>query len=278
MAGFQVPGPKDPVTHTRYPVVLCFSGHDPSGGAGVQADIEAIAAQGCAAASIITCLTVQDTGNVTEMLPVAPDFVARQARTLLADMPVQAIKIGLIGDAEVAAVIAQLLVEHRGIPVVLDPVLAAGGGAKLAGADLLGAIRDQLLKLTRLVTPNSEEAKRLSGLQPLDACADWLLSRGCGAVLITGGHQATVAVTNRLYQPGLAAITSAWPRLPGGHHGSGCTLAAAVAALLARGCPLEAAVAQGQAYAWQTLSRGWPAGRGQALPDRLFRCRQQQLA
>ena len=254
----------------RHPIVLSFSGHDPSGGAGIQADIETVAAHGCAAATVVTCLTVQDTGNVRLLSPVSAELVEQQARTLLADIPVRTIKIGLIGNAAVAAAIAGVLRDHPGIPVVLDPVLSAGGGAELAGPALLDSIRDQLLGRTALVTPNSQEARRLTGAHSLDECAEKLLAHGCAAVLITGGHEQEPSVTNRLYRPGRAPLASDWARLPGSYHGSGCTLASSIAALLASGCTLETAVQQGQEYTWQTLSHGWRAGAGQLLPDRLF--------
>lgn len=260
----------------KHPILLCFSGHDPTGGAGIQADIEAAAAQGCAAVTVITCLTVQDTDNVRELLPVGADSVSRQARTLLADLQVDAIKIGLIGNAEVAAAIIDIIAGLPQVPVVTDPVLAAGGGAELAGPKLLRIVRDRLLRLTTLVTPNSEEARRLTGGDTLDDCAGQLLDKGCGAVLITGGHEGGDSVTNRLYRPGLPVIASNWPRLQHSYHGSGCTLAASVAALIALDNPLETAVAQAQAYTWQALSRGRRPGRGQHLPCRLFACSQSE--
>lgn len=262
------------VASAKYPIVLCFSGHDPTGGAGIQADIEAVGAQGCAAATVITCLTVQDTGNVRQMLPVDAKTVSQQARTLLSDLHVDAIKIGLIGNAEVAAAVVDIIAGLPQVPVVTDPVLTAGGGAELAGPKLLQIVRDRLLGMTTLITPNSEEARRLAGRDRLDVCAEQLLDSGCGAVLITGGHDGGKSVTNRLYRPDLPVIASDWPRLPNNYHGSGCTLAASVAALIARGIPLETAVARAQAYTWQSLSRGWRPGRGQHLPDRLFACSQ----
>ncbi|HHH40367.1 MAG TPA: hydroxymethylpyrimidine/phosphomethylpyrimidine kinase [Sedimenticola sp.] len=254
------------------PVVLSLSGHDPTGGAGIQADIEAISAQGCIATTVVTCLTVQDTENVHRLAPVAPDLVTAQGRTLLADIRVQAFKVGLLGSAEIAGAVAGLLRAHPDIPVVLDPVLAAGGGAGLADAALLDAIRSRLLPLATLVTPNSVEARRITGGDTPGACADRLLAYGCGAALITGGHEREPRVRNRLYRPGLPVVTHDWPRLPGGYHGSGCTLAASVAALLARGLDLEPAVAAAQESTWQSLSRARRPGRGQMLPCRIAPC------
>ncbi len=255
--------------------ILTLAGHDPSGGAGIQADIEAITANGCAAASVITCLTVQDTRDVQELIPLDPGLVERQARTLLADIRVQAIKIGLIGDAAIARSLARVLADHPEIPVVLDPVLAAGGGSEMAGTQLLEAIRSELLPYTTLLTPNSMEARRLGGSEMLEACAATLLEQGCGAVLITGTHEASPDVVNHLYRPGRETLASSWPRLPGSYHGSGCTLAAAIAAGLGQEQPLEAAVTRALEYTWNCLSRGYSPGHGQRLPDRMFTCRQQ---
>ena len=257
------------------PTLLTISGHDPSGGAGVQADIEAATANGCVATSVITCLTVQDTQNLSELVPLESVLVARQARALLADIPVQAIKIGLLGDASIAQVIGTLLSDYPQLPVVLDPVLAAGGGTNLAGQALLDSIRSELLPYTTLITPNSLEARRLTGRDDLDSCATDLLSLGCGAVLITGTHEAEREVSNRLYRSG-EKTASLWPRLPGDYHGSGCTLASSIAAFLARGRPLEEAVLRGQEYTWKTLSHAHQPGRGQSLPDRFFFCRQRE--
>jgi hydroxymethylpyrimidine/phosphomethylpyrimidine kinase len=253
------------------PVVLSIAGHDPSGGAGIQADIEAITAQGCIATTVITCLTVQDTENIKRLVPLHPELVADQARTLLADIPVQAFKIGLLGNTAIADVVANLLADQPRIPVVLDPVLAAGGGAELAGRSLLEQIRTKLLPHTTVATPNSEEARRLTEEQSLEACAREILSYGCQGVLITGGHESERDVVNRLYRPGRNPVSRNWPRLPGSYHGSGCTLAASLAALLARGVPLEQAVAEAQAYTWNTLSHSYSPGRGQSIPCRFFK-------
>lgn len=250
------------------PVVLCLSGHDPSGGAGIQADIETLAALGCHAASVITCLTQQDTRNVREIIPQQPEDLRRQAETVLADMPVAAIKIGLIGDAAIAEAIARLLAAHPDIPVVLDPVLAAGGGASLSNDGLLQAIREHLLPLTTMLTPNSLEARVLAGLVDLDGCAHWLLARGCRYVLITGSHEDRPDVINTLYSQSLQE-SFRWQRLPHEYHGSGCTLASAVAAYLARGANPMAAAHDAQRYTWQALEGGFRPGQGQYLPRRI---------
>lgn len=252
----------------QLPVVLCLSGHDPSGGAGIQADIETLAALGCHAATVITALTVQDTTNVRDILPQKPEDLRRQVELLLADMPVAVIKIGLIGSAALAETIAQLIVQYPDLPVVLDPVLAAGGGAALADEKLLQTLRQHLLPLTTVLTPNSLEARRLAGLIDLDACAQWLLDKGCRHVLITGSHENRPEVINTLYSHSHQEAFR-WQRLPHEYHGSGCTLAAAVAAYLARGVNPLTAAREAQRYTWHALEAGFQPGQGQYLPRRI---------
>jgi hydroxymethylpyrimidine/phosphomethylpyrimidine kinase len=255
---------------------MTIGGHDPSGGAGVQADIEALAANGAHAVTLISSLTLQDSCNIRELYPVEPELLRRQAELLLADCRVSAIKVGLLGSPEVVKIIADLLRTSSNIPVVLDPVLAAGGGRDIAGASLLSAIRRELLPLCDLITPNIPEAIRLSGLEagaPTHACAQQLLSFGPGGVLITGTHDphSSSEITHQLFRTGNQVLASRYLRLAGEYHGSGCTLAASIAAHLARGVVLEQAVKQGLDFTWQSLRHGFRSGRCQVTPDRLFR-------
>lgn len=255
---------------TQRPVVLCFSGHDPSGGAGVQADIETVISHQCHCCSVITALTEQDSRNVKKLLPQRPEEIIAQADTLLADFRVAAIKIGLIGHADTARALQQILSRRPGIPVVLDPVLAAGGGQALADAELLAMVKTLLLPLTTVLTPNSPEARRLAGLDDLDACGLGLQGLGAENVLITGSHEDTGLVRNRLYMPGGAQQVFDWERLPHSYHGSGCTLAAAIAALLAQGLDAYTAVSEAQDFTWQALQAAYRPGQGQNNPNRLF--------
>ncbi len=253
-------------------IVLSISGHDPSGGAGVQADIEAIVAQGCHAASAITCLTVQDTIDVHRLEPVSADLLLAQAETVLNDLPVAVIKIGLIGSATNAAIIAEILAEWPRIPVVLDPVLSAGGGANLAGHRLVEVIWDQLLPRTTLITPNRAEARRLSGESNLTAATTALLERVGDALLLTGADESEgKLVENHLSRKDGSEQSFSWPKFAGDFHGSGCTLASACAARLALGEDLSIAVKRAQAYTWQTLGAAQALGGGQLLPRRV-RC------
>ena len=239
------------------------------GGTGIQADIEAISALGGKAATVITCLTIQDTTNVESLAPIDTKLLARQIEIVMADYTVAAIKIGLIGEASIASKISGILAQHPEIPVIFDPVLAAGGGRAMAGEELIDTIRTELLPHTDLITPNSIEARRLSGVDELDEAAQRLMALGTKAVLVTGAHEANEEVINQLFRPGLGPLALSWPRLNGEYHGSGCTLASAIATLIAKGLPLEQAVEEAQQYTWQTLNQATLPGRGQAIPNRL---------
>ncbi len=256
-------------THS-VPVVLVFSGNDPSGGAGLQADLEALASHGCHAAPVVTALTVQNTRDIQSLNPVEPALVVDQARCVLQDIRVNAIKIGLIGSPETARALRDLLAEWPDIPVVLDPVLRSGEGTTLVNERGLAAL-NALLPTVTVLTPNSQEARVLSpGCTDLDACGFDLLRRDCEFVLITGTHENEPLVVNRLYGNGVLMERFSWERLPGSYHGSGCTLAASIAGLLAQAMEPLAAVYQAQAYTWQTLRHGYRIGHGQSLPNRLF--------
>ena len=256
---------------TSVPIVLCFSGNDPCGGAGIQADIEAVASMGGLAAPVITSLTVQDSQNVLRLEPVDAMLVVEQARAVLEDMPVAAIKIGLLGSVENIEVIHTLLCDYPSLPVVFDPILRAGGGSRLGSSEIEQAMRQLLLPQVTVLTPNSQEARTLAHeADTLDACAQELLDDGCELVLITGTHEDTRAVENRLYGNHRLLETFTWERLPHSYHGSGCTLAASIAGLLAHGLEPFSAIHEAQEYTWQTLSNGFRLGMGQHHPNRLF--------
>jgi hydroxymethylpyrimidine/phosphomethylpyrimidine kinase len=254
------------------PLVLAIGGHDPSGGAGLQADIEAVAANGGHALTVVTALTTQNSCGVEAVLPQPPAQIVEQCRLLLDESPVGAIKIGLIGQADTAGALAQLLSEYPEIPVVLDPVLASGSGTSMADAALLREIREQLCGRCTLLTPNAPEARALAGQTDLAQCASILIAAGCSAVLITGTHESEPRVVNRLYGPAGLSRSREWPRLPDSYHGSGCTLASAVAAQLACGLPLAEAIDQAQEFTWNSLDRALRTGRCQLTPNRFFAC------
>jgi hydroxymethylpyrimidine/phosphomethylpyrimidine kinase len=245
------------------PIVLTFAASDPTGGAGLQADLLTIAAMGCHPLSVLTALTVQDTSGVDSVQAVDAERVRAQAEALLADMRVAAFKLGVLGSAENMRVIADLLSDLPEIPVVLDPVLASGRGDPLASEEMVQVLCELIVPQSTLVTPNSIEARRLGG-------AERLLAMGCEFVLVTGTHEAGDEVVNTLYDGGGVVRADRWQRLPGSYHGSGCTLASAIAAALASGRGVPEAVRDAQEYTWQALAAAFAPGRGQFLPNRFF--------
>jgi hydroxymethylpyrimidine/phosphomethylpyrimidine kinase len=253
------------------PVVLCIGGHDPSGGAGLQADIEAVRATGAWPCTVVSCLTTQDTCGVRAVIPQPTAQIIAQCRLLLADSPVAACKIGLLGDAESVRALADLLGELPGLPVVLDPVLASGAGDSLAGPDLLAALRRHLLARCTLITPNLPEAQAVTGLSDPSDCAMGLIEQGCAWALVTGTHAPTDEVINRLQGADGTSRHWRWPRLPHSYHGSGCTLASHLAGLIAQGLGAPEAAERAQRYTWSTLQQAFQTGRCQWTPNRGIR-------
>nr|WP_314606295.1 hydroxymethylpyrimidine/phosphomethylpyrimidine kinase [uncultured Janthinobacterium sp.] len=246
--------------------VLVFAGADPSGGAGIAADIVAIAAQGAHALPVITALTVQDNDRVFGVEPVAPELLRRQAQALIDKMAIHAVKIGIPGSAANAAVIAQLIAQLRlarpHLPVVLDPVLASGHGDVLSRDDAVLALAPLLL-VTTVIVPNGPEALALGG-------AEYLLAQGCENVLVTGGHGEGEVIVNRWFDAEGREHAWRWPRLPGEFHGSGCTLASAIAARLAQGVPMQEALDGAQRYCHAALSDAYAIAPGQLMPQRFI--------
>ncbi len=279
------------------PCVLVFAGLDPSGGAGLTADLQAIAGQGAHALTVCTALTVQDNDRVYGVQPVDAELVLRQARALVDKVTISAIKIGITGSAANAQAIAEFIkwLRERGVapplirppshapiaralsdlPAVLDPVLASGHGDLLSRDDAVKALAP-LLPLTTVLTPNGPEAQALTDATQPDAQAQALRARGCRHVLITGGHGDGDEVVNRWYAPAATPPASAgavhrewrWPRLDGAFHGSGCTLASAIAAQLALGLPTAVALEHAQHYVYHALRDAYAIAPGQRIPLR----------
>ena len=265
------------------PLVLTFAASDPSGGAGVQADILTLASMGCHPLSVITAITVQDSLGVEGVLAIDSDWVADQARRLLEDMPVDAFKIGVLGSVENIAAIAEVVSDYPDVPLIFDPVLASGRGDELASDDMTHAMRELLLPQTTILTPNSLEVRILADGDEDDdrtiaQCAAKIIETGCEYVLVTGTHENTPDVVNTLYGKSGVVRSDSWPRLPGSYHGSGCTLSSAIAAMLANGLDLPEAVREAQEYTWQALRKAYRPGMGQFLPDRLFWAREEAEA
>jgi hydroxymethylpyrimidine/phosphomethylpyrimidine kinase len=258
------------------PLVLVFAASDPSSGAGVQADLLTLASLGCHPLTALTAVTVQDTVGVQSVHPLAAELVEQQARTILEDMPVVAFKIGVLGSVENVLAVAEIVSDYPEIPLIFDPVLASGRGDELSSEEIISAIREMLLPQTTLLTPNAPEARRLAESDEdenepsIEVCAQRLIEMGAQYVLITGTHENTPQVINTLYGPEGALRHDRWERLPGSYHGSGCTLASAIAGCIAGGASVEDAVRDAQDYTWQTLKNGFHAGMGQLIPDRFF--------
>lgn len=254
------------------PSVLVFSGSDPSGGAGMQADITAIAALGAHPLSVVTVLTVQDNERVFGVHPVPAELVRQQAQALVDRIDIAAIKVGIVGNranAEViAAVIRDVRMRRPNLPLVFDPVLATGHGDILASDDPVAAIAP-LFELATVITPNRIEADRLCGVDASpEQQAAMLLQRGCQHVLLKGGHGPEQHEVLNRWISANRQRNWIWPRLPGEFHGSGCTLASALAALLARGIEIEAAMDAAQTYCQQTLAASYAIAPGQRIPSR----------
>ncbi|HEY3488043.1 MAG TPA: hydroxymethylpyrimidine/phosphomethylpyrimidine kinase [Gammaproteobacteria bacterium] len=253
------------------PAVLIMAGNDPTGGAGITADIESVISQGCFALPVITCVTVQDTCDVLSINPLEAELIVEQARTVLEDLSVKVIKIGLLGSEENVEAVHELLADYPDIKIVLDPILSAGGGHPLASEGIIDAIKELLLPYTTVLTPNTMEALQLiPGADSIQAAALALQELGCEYVLVTGTHENSPTVVNRLFGQQQELKKYNWERLPHSYHGSGCTLASALAGLLAQDLNIFEAVEQAQQYTWQSLKHGGRLGMGQYHPNRLF--------
>jgi hydroxymethylpyrimidine/phosphomethylpyrimidine kinase len=253
------------------PVVLVFGGTDPTGGAGIVADCLTLASFGCHPASVVTAVTAQDTTGIKQFSCIDPSLVIAQARAVLEDMPVAAFKTGMLGNRRIVSAVASIVHDYPNIPLIVDPVQTSGAGQLLAEESLDDMLRSLLLPQATLITPNSLEARKLApGADTLDACAHELMEVGCEYILITGTHEPTSQVMNRLYGRRRLLETYTTERLPREFHGSGCTLASACAAALAHGLEMNAAVAEALRYTCNTLKAGHRFGMGQHLPNRPY--------
>lgn len=235
------------------PNILSIAGSDPSGGAGIQADLKAISANGGYAMCAITALTAQNTRGVSGAQLIDPQMIGAQIAALRADIRIDAIKIGMLGDGAIIACVAEAIA-GLGCPIVLDPVMVAKGGDRLLAAEAIGAMRDLLIPRARLITPNLPEAADLLGTAPAetrDAMRDQaraLLDLGPGAVLLKGGHLPGADCPDLL----LSATAEHWVEAPRiatrNTHGTGCTLSSALATHLGAGRDLAEAVTRAKTY------------------------------
>ena len=253
--------------------VLIVAGSDSGGGAGIQADIKAVTMQDAYAATAITALTAQNTQGVFGVLPIAPDFIRQQIEVVLDDIGADAVKTGMLHDAAVIETVAAVLAERApDTPLVVDPVMVAKCGARLIEEGAIDALKTRLIAGAALLTPNLPEAEILIGrsigsLADMQAAAPLLLRLGCRAVLLKGGHLPGDTVYDILAS---AAGTRLWqsPRLDTRHtHGTGCTLASAIAAGLAQGLAVADAVDRARAYVQQAIASAPGLGRGHGPLD-----------
>jgi hydroxymethylpyrimidine/phosphomethylpyrimidine kinase len=252
-----------PNSSPTYRRVLTIAGSDSGGGAGIQADLKTFAALGCFGMSAITALTAQNTRGVTSIHPVPPAFVADQITAVLGDIGADAVKIGMLYSAELIETVALQLERFEVRNIVLDPVMVAQSGDKLLQDEAVEALKDRLIPLADVLTPNLPEAEILSGRKLADAsalrsAAQGLAATGCRSILIKGGHGLQPESNDLLYLPARRRfVTLSGQRLQTrNNHGTGCTLSSAIAAYLARGSDLETAAAKAKEYIQSAIRAG----------------------
>lgn len=265
------------------PIVLTVAGFDPSSGAGVTADIKTIAAHGCYGVSCITALTVQSTAGVRRVAPVAPELVTETLQELVSDIPIAAIHIGMLGGGRVVKAVAEFLQEQRTKNVVLDPILKSSSGADLLDAEGARLLKERLLPLATVITPNLEEASALTGLavrnpEEMRAAAHKLHALGAPAVVITGGHlEKAIDLLSVTSQRGVEQEVFQSQRLRSkSTHGTGCAFATSMACHLAVGRGLAEGVLLAKAYVAASISHAHPLGRGIGPIHHLYRMHQKQ--
>ncbi|WP_419319950.1 bifunctional hydroxymethylpyrimidine kinase/phosphomethylpyrimidine kinase [Caulobacter sp. ErkDOM-E] len=260
------------MTHAQQGRVLVIAGSDSGGGAGIQADIKTITALGGYAATAITAVTVQNTLGVTGVHPIPLEIIAAQARAVLDDIGADAIKTGMLGDVGVVETVAVILEYAKNVPVVVDPVMVAKGGASLLADAAIGAVKSLMIPRAALLTPNAPEAAALTGLSvettdDLRRAGEALLAMGARAVLMKGGHIEGDRMIDVLMTPA-GETTFEGERIDTRHtHGTGCTLASACATGLAQGLPLEQAVARAWNYVHEAMLRAPGFGQGHGPLD-----------
>lgn len=252
--------------------VLIIAGSDSGGGAGIQADVKSVTALGGFAATAITALTAQNTLGVHDVFPVDTDFIQMQMRVVLDDIGADCLKTGMLHSADVIQAVCTVLEnEAAGIPVVVDPVMVAKGGASLLDSDSVATLRDRLLPLSSVITPNIPEAEEIlgapgsiAGVEDMKAAAEALKAMGPGAVLVKGGHMEGDALSDVLLDDDGFHIFET-QRVDTAHtHGTGCTLASSIATGVAQGMALPEAVGRAQAYVVAAIkgAPGYGAGHG----------------
>ena len=250
--------------------VLCFSGLDPSGGAGLQADIEAIGASGAHAAIACTALTVQNSQQVFGFEATSKELLLAQANAVVGDLPIRCVKSGMLGTTDNISALAEFLKQHPDYIYVLDPVLVANSGGSLGNQETLVKAFAELIPLASIITPNTVELRALTGENDLNLATEKLFAMGAKAVLVKGGHEDTPEyILNKLYANGEFVSETRCPRLEGEYHGSGCSLASFIAGRLAQGDNLKTAVQHAETWLFGVLKQAEiPVPNGQRIPKR----------
>lgn len=262
------------MTHTRKQV-LTIAGSDSGGGAGIQADIKAMSANGVFALSVITAVTAQNTEEVTDVFELPPSIVAAQLDAVFDDFEVAAVKTGMLGSSATIEVIASMLKPQRVVNFVLDPVMLSKSGHPLLKPEAIDAMRTHLFPLALLVTPNVREAQHLSGIE-ITSLADArraakvIAGLGCRYVLIKGGHLPTNRATDLLYDGRFFHVFKGEPIETPHTHGTGCTFASAIAAHLALGKPIVEAIQAAKTYVTEAIRHGLAIGHGHGPTDHFY--------
>lgn len=252
------------------PTVLCFSGLDPSGGAGLQADIEAIGQSGAHAAIACTALTIQNSQKVFGFEATSKELLLAQANAVVDDLPIKVVKSGMLGTTDNIGALAVFLRQHPDYLYVLDPVLVANSGGSLGNQETLVRAFVELIPLATLITPNTVELRALTGEQDIDVATQKLFDMGAKSVLVKGGHEDTPDyIQNSLYANGELVSQTQCLRLEGEYHGSGCSLASFIAGRLAQGESLKNSVHHAETWLFGVLKQAdIPVEGGQRIPKR----------
>ena len=263
------------MTTNPIPKAMTIAGSDSSGGAGIQADLKTFAALGVYGASALTAITAQNTVAVTAVHELPPDLIQAQIDAVVTDIGVDAVKTGMLSSAAIVVAVAESLQKHAIANIVVDPVMIAKSGDALLRSDAVDALRAHLLPLATVVTPNIPEAETLTGLSLQTAAAirqaaEQIVEMGAGSVVIKGGHRAGPAID--LFYDGIEFQEFTAPRIDTKNtHGTGCTFAAAIAAGLAQGNTLPAAVAQAKDYVTAAIRHSYPIGQGHGPLHHFYR-------
>jgi hydroxymethylpyrimidine/phosphomethylpyrimidine kinase len=259
-------------SQTNIPVVMSFSMSDPTGGAGIQADIETLFSIGCHCAAVITTLTIQDTLSLKDYAATTTSLVIEQARVVLEDIPIKAFKIGMVGSVENLAAIHTLLTDYPDIPVVFNPrLLSQESKPGYFDEELIHAVNMLLCPLTTVLTVDAKTAQQLAfGSDTIEASIHKLMEQGCRYVVLKDCHSTAASIQNTFYGGHKLLDTFKWERIEGNFRGCGCILSASLAGFLAHGLSVPEAVTEAQKYTVACIKQGYRIGMGAYLPDRLF--------